>query len=145
MPVDPAEIRSWAASHRATWELLPLVEMIQGERRQIGHVLNLYARIPVEIPPSEERSQAILALWDRLREIALSLGGLGLEGERVEVGPFDAAGRLRPETRFVPEIQLTARIVHPTRYLEAVAADEREHMRPLEERLRELGLRPGHW
>jgi hypothetical protein len=53
-------------SHRAAWELVPLVEMVRNEKRQTGYVLNLYARIPVEIPPSEERRQVMLATWDRL-------------------------------------------------------------------------------
>jgi hypothetical protein len=61
------------------------------------------------------------------------------------VSPFDAAGRLRPENEFEPEVLLEARIVHTGRYLAAVAPDERTHLPPLEERLRKLGLRPGHW
>lgn len=145
MPVDMRTTRTWAESNRAAWELVPLVEMVRGERRHVGYLLNLYARIPVEIPPSPERARAVRATWDRLRDIALSLAGLGQEGETVEVAPFDAAGRLRPENQFEPEVLLEARVVHADRYLDEVAADEREHLRPLEERLRELGMRPGHW
>jgi len=118
---------------------------VRGEKRQTGYALALYARIPIEIPPSEARSQAVLAAWDRLREIALSLGPLCGEGMRVMVDPFDAAGRLRPENRFEPEVCVTARIVHPGHYLEPAGSDERARLVPLEARLRELGLRPGHW
>jgi len=145
VPVDAQQTRAWARSNRAAWELLPLVEMVRGEKRQVGYVLNLYARIPVEMPPSPERDRAVLATWDRLREIAVSLAGLGREGEQVEVAPFDAAGRLRPENALEPEVLLQARIVHPSRYLEEVSSDERKHLDPLEQRLRGLGMRPGHW
>lgn len=145
MPVDVHDTQAWARSNRAAWELRPLVEMVRGERRQVGFVLNLYARIPVEMRPSPERDRAVLATWDRLREIAVSLAGLGREGEQVEVAPFDAAARLRSENHFEPEVLLESRIVHPARYLDAVAPDEREHLQPLEQRLRELGIRPGHW
>jgi hypothetical protein len=143
--IDAVETRAWAEKNRAAWEILPLVEMACGERRQLGYELNLYARIPTEIPPSAERRQKVAETWDRLREIAESLSGLGRGGEQIEVEPFDAGGRLRPENRFEPEVLLKARVVHPADYLAPVGADEREHLQPLEERLRDLGLRPGHW
>jgi hypothetical protein len=143
--VDTLETRAWAEKNRAAWEILPLVETTCGERRQLGYELDLYARIPTEIPPSAERQRKTAETWDRLREIAESLSGLGREGERVEVEPFDAGGRLRPENHFEPEVLLRARVVHPAEYLAPVGADERQHLGPMEERLRELGLRPGHW
>ena len=47
--------------------------MERGSRVQVGFELSLYARIPTEVPPGEERMVAVVALWDRLREIAESL------------------------------------------------------------------------
>jgi hypothetical protein len=145
VPADSSDTQQWARDHRAAWEVVPLVEMVRGERRHVGYTLSLYGRIPMETPPGPERQEAVLAIWKRLRGIAQSLEGLGLEGERVEVAPFDAAGRLRPENDFVPEVLLEARVVHAGAYLAPVGADERAHLEPLERRLRDLGFRPGHW
>jgi len=145
VPVDLEATREWATANRAAWEIAPQIETVRGEKRQTGYALTLYARIPIEIPPSEERTRAVLASWDRLCLIAQSLGDRCGEGARVEIDPFDAAGRLRPENRFEPEVCVNARIVHPGHYLDPAGPDERARLVPLEDRLRELGLRPGHW
>jgi hypothetical protein len=145
MPIDSAATRAWAEEHKAAWDLTPLVEMNHGERVQVGFELELYARIPVAITPGDERQNAVLGIWDRLREIAESLGPDGAAPDRLEVDPFDAAGRLRPETGFAPEVQLKARIFHASDYFAPAGADERRLLRPLEERLRELGLRQKSW
>jgi len=145
VPAGSSDTQLWAREHRAAWEVVPLVEMVRGSRRQVGYTLSLYARIPMEIPPGPERQEMVLAIWERLRGIAESLEGLGLEGERIEVFPFDAAGRLRPENDLEPEVLLEARVVHAGKYLAPVGADERTHLEPLERRLRDLGFRPGHW
>ena len=98
-----------------------------------------------EIPPSAERREAVIATWDRLREIADSLVAHEPEGTDIEVGPYDAEERYRRENGFRPEVSLQARIVHEKDYFDAVDADDRGRLRPIERRLRELGLRPGHW
>ena len=64
---------------------------------------------------------------------------------RLEVDPFDAAARLRPETQFAPEVLLSARLFHGSDLLVPVEAGERERLKPLEERLHELGLKPRSW
>jgi hypothetical protein len=143
--IDPAETRVWAERHRAAWELTPREEMHRGQRRQVGFDLELYARMPAEIPPGAEQDAAVVAIWDRLREIAESLIPEEPAGDRLEVEAFDVAGRLRPETNFEPEVLLSARIVHAADYFEPVSADDRKHLQPLEERLRELGLRHRVW
>lgn len=145
MPIDPAETRAWAERNKAAWELVPLIEMHRGERVQVGFELELYARIPTEIAPGGDRQDAILKIWDRLRQIAESLTPDEPKYDRLEVDPFDAAGRLRPETGFAPEVLLKARIFHASGYFEPASADERQHLRPLEDRLHELGLRQKTW
>jgi hypothetical protein len=145
MPIDPAQTRTWAEKNKAAWELVPLIEMHRGERIQVGYELDLYARIPAEIAPGGERQDAVLAIWDRLRQIAEALAPEEPAHDRLEVEPFDAAGRLRPETGFAPEVLLKARIFHASDYFKPASADERHQLRPLEERLHELGLRPKGW
>ena len=145
MAVDPAETQAWARENGAAWEVAPLVELHRGERMQVGFELDLYARIPSEVAPSDGRLGAVEALWDRLHAIAESLLPLLGAAARLDVEPFDAAGRLRPETQFAPEVLLKARLIHSSDYFAPVAEGDRERMKPLEARLSELGLRERCW
>ena len=52
---------------------------------------------------------------------------------------------LRPENELVPEVCLSWRIFHPQEYLTAVTDEDRESLAMCEKRLRELGLKRGHW
>jgi hypothetical protein len=145
MAINPATIRAWAEENRAAWDLVALVEMHEGALVQVGYTLTLYARVPTEIPPSPERREAVIATWDRLREIADALVTEEPAGTRIEVGPYDAEERFRGENGFRPEVSLEARIVHERDYFAPVDDQARDRLRPMEQRLRELGLRPGHW
>jgi hypothetical protein len=116
----------------------------KGTPVQVGFELNLYARIPTEVPPGE-REAAIEGLWERLRGIAESLLPLAGKDGRIEVDPYEAAARLRPETQFVPEMLLTARLFHGADLLQPVEPGDRERLKPLEDRLHELGLKPRSW
>ena len=145
MAMDPAECRSWAQLARAAWEVSPLVEMERGAQVQVGFELELYARVPTEVPASGESQEAAEALWDRLREIAESLLPLAGADARLEVDPFDSAARLRPETQFAPEVLLSARLFHGSDLLAPVRPGDRELLKPIEERLNELGLKARSW
>jgi hypothetical protein len=143
MPAEPAEIRAWVEERRVSWDITRLVEMHEGASVQVGFTLNLYARVPTEIPPSSERRSAAIAIWDRLRSIVDSLAQQQPEGTDIEIGPYDAEELFRRETGFKAEVSLEARIVHEKGHFQPL--DDRDRLRPIEERLRELGLRPGHW
>jgi hypothetical protein len=145
MAIDTTECRAWAEATKAAWEIVPLVEHQRGTPVQVGFELNLYGRIPAEIAPGPEREAAAGGLWDRLREIAESLLPLAGTDGRIEVDPFEAAARLRPETQFAPEMLLTARLFHGSDLLQPVEPGERERLQPLEARLHELGLKPRSW
>jgi hypothetical protein len=144
MPIDPAECRTWAQQVKAAWEVSPLIEMERGAQVQVGFELSLYARAPADLPAGS-REDASVATWDRLREIAESLVPLAGTGARIEVDPFEAAARLRPETQFAPEVLLSARLFHGSDLLAPVKPGDRERLKPLEDRLNELGLRPRSW
>ncbi|MGE5125654.1 MAG: hypothetical protein ACM3PV_05150 [Betaproteobacteria bacterium] len=145
MAVDPVETQDWARQNKAAWEVAPLVEMHRGERTQVGFELSLYARLPPETQASSAEETALEGLWDRLREIAESLLPIAGDGARIEIDPFDAAGRLRPETNFAQEVLLTARLFHASDYFTPVADADRDRMKPLEARLTALGLRQRSW
>jgi hypothetical protein len=143
--IETTECRAWAERVRAAWELVPLVEQLKDGPVQVGYELGLYARIPLGLPPGPEREAAVIALWEKLREIAESLLPLAGPDARIEVDPFEAAARLRPETQFAPEVLLTARVFHGANLLAPVRAGERERLKPVEERLDGLGLKPRSW
>lgn len=145
MPIDPAECRTWAQRVKAAWELTPLIEMEKGVQVQAGFELNLYGRIPTDVPAGSQRQAAVESVWDRMRGIAESLLPLAGTDARIEVDPYDAAARLRPETQFAPEVLLSARLFHGADLLEPAKPGDRERLRPLEERLAELGLKPRSW
>ena len=145
MTIDPAESRTWAQQAKAAWELRPLIDQQKGQRIQVGFELDLYARFPIDVPSSTERQAVVERLWDRLREIAESLLPLTGGDGRIEVDPYEAAARLRPETQFAPEMLLTARLFHGSDFLVAVKDGDRERLKPLEDRLHELGLKPRSW
>jgi hypothetical protein len=145
MAIDPAECRAWAQHVKAAWEVSPLVEMERGTQVQVGFELELYARIATEVPPSGEGEDAGEAIWDRLREIAESLLPLAGADARLEVDPFEAAARLRPETQFAPEVLLSARLFHGSDLLAPVQPGDRERLKPVEDRLLELGLKARSW
>jgi hypothetical protein len=144
MPIDTAECRAWAAQVKCAWELAPLIEMERGAEVQVGFELSLYARVPGGVADLE-REASVEGIWDRLREIAESLVPLAGKDARLEVDPFDAAARLRPEAQFAPEILLSARLFHGSDLLAPVKPGDRERLKPLEDRLREMGLRSKSW
>ncbi|HEX9187598.1 MAG TPA: hypothetical protein VGB87_11025 [Vicinamibacteria bacterium] len=145
MTDDTASCRAWAQESKVAWEVTPLIEMEKGVPVQVGFELNLFARVPTGDPSGPGREAAVEALWDRMRGIAESLLPLAGSDARIEVDPFEAAARLRPETQFAPEVLLSARLFHGPDLLAPVKPGDRERLKPLEDRLHELGLRPRSW
>jgi hypothetical protein len=145
MTIDVASCRTWAEGAKVAWEVTPLIEMEKGAQIQVGFELNLFARMPTDLPPGPGQEAAVEALWDRMREIAESLLPLAGADARIEVDPFEAATRLRPETQFAAELLLSARLFHGSDLLAGVRPGDREALKPLEDRLHELGLKPRSW
>ena len=145
MTIDAAETRVWAEKNKAAWELAPLVEMHHGEQVQVGYELDLYARVPTELADREDKEMTMEAVWDRLREIAESLVPTDSRVARIDVDPFEAAACLRPETRFAPEVLLKARLFHASDYFAPVSQADREGLKPLEDRLHDLGFKSRTW
>jgi hypothetical protein len=111
----------------------------------VGFELHLYARIPPGVAAGTDLEAAVERLWDRLHEIAESLLPLAGPDARIEVDAFEAATRLRPETQFAPEVMLTAQLFHGPDLLVPVREGDRERLKPLEDRLSELGLKARSW
>jgi hypothetical protein len=144
MTEDLEATRAWAKDNKACWEIVPLIEKHREQLMQVGFDLSLFARVP-GLPAGGERFAEVHAIWDRLRDIAVSLAPLLAGDGRIDVDPFEEAGRLRPETQFAPEVMLQARLFHSSDYFTPASSADRERLRPIEARLGELGLRAKAW
>ena len=139
-----ADVAGWARANQACYEVEPLVESEKGRRVQVGFIVRLYARLPVEEGPGTGRHEAAGRIWEGLREIAQSFAPAEEGRARVEIEAPRSAAFLRPENEMHPEIALTARVFHDD-YFAEVTGDERERLSAVTRRLTELGLKQGHW
>ena len=142
---DPeGDVAAWARANAACFDLVPLVEMKEGKKIQVGITLELYARLPMDKPPGPERRAAAAEVLGKLRQIVESLRPESGE-VRVQVEPPRTAAYLRRETEMEPEVRLSAQIYHAHDYFAPVTEDERARISTLERRLTTLGLKRGHW
>jgi hypothetical protein len=132
----------WARTHKACFEIQPLVEVHKGEKLQVGFELFLYAQMPMNAPAAEARPRN-LAIWQTLREMLESVVGPANEAARLDVGPLRTAAKLRPETGHAPEVELTARVVRRGSTFEPVPADARDRLAFVEDGLLAIGFHRG--
>jgi hypothetical protein len=136
---------AWAREHRACFQVAPLIEMREKQKIQVGFTIDLYAGLPMDKTPGEERRQESQRIWERLRAIVESLVPAEGSGARVEIEPWRTAAYIRPENQMKPEVGLRARVFHGGDYFTATTADERARLSAAERRLVEMGVRSGHW
>ena len=106
MSRSQVEWAAWARAHRACFQNAPLIEVVKGERVQVGFSLTLYVAAPLEDAPGPQRGAAIGSLWDELKALAEDVAPLEERTARVQL---EQAARvvLRPENEFKPEVGLT--------------------------------------
>ena len=136
---------AWARTHRACFQVLPLVEMRGNAKMQVGFIVDLYAALPVDKAAGAERIEESKRLWERLRTIVESLRPPEGSTARVEIEPQRTAAYLRAENEMEPEIGLRARVFHGDEYFKAATPDETKRMSAVEGRLKAMGLRADHW
>jgi hypothetical protein len=141
------ESAEWARVHRACFETEALIEMVGGQRSQVGFTLQMFASVPMGVPFGEERQKAGADLLARLRSIldeataAHSAEGAG--DARIEIEP-DRGVVLRPDNKMEPEVVLRARVEHSSATKPATAGD-RDAMAAFTKRLTAMGLKAGRW
>lgn len=140
-----AEWQDWARAHRACWEVQPLVELHEGRRIQVGFEFNVFAQFPSTATDPDMRQQAFPLVRAKLEELARRAFPAEGTVARFETQPIETAVRLRPETEFAPEVQLTVRLFHKQEYFQAVAGEDRKRLAPLEAGLKALGLKAKAW
>ena len=145
MSLNQTEIATWAKEHQASFEIAPLIEMHAGQKVQVGYEINLFAELPAGAAAGPEREQAVMGLWERLRTVAEWLLPPEATKARLDIAPFRAAARLRPENEMEAEVMLTARLFHASDYFAPVDERERLALSVLEKRLTGMGLKQGHW
>jgi hypothetical protein len=137
-----AEWATWAREHRAAFQTVPLVEVVRGERVQVGFSLNVYVAAPMESTPGPQRMEAVRKLWDELKLLAEDIAPEDQRTARVQ--PEQSARVvLRPENEFKPEVGLTFHLFPRGGSLEAVTAEDRDRMSQVEKRLLALGVKQG--
>lgn len=136
---------AWARTHRACFQIAPLVEMRGSETIQVGFTVDLYAGLPVDKTPGKERTEESRHIWERLRAIVESLAPAEGSEIRVEVEPPRATAYMRPENELKAEVGLRARVFHGRDYFKAPTAAERAGLSAAERKLVAMGLRAGHW
>ena len=139
------EWQEWARTHRACWEVQPLIELHEGHRTQVGFEFNVFAQFPDSASGPDERKEAFPKIRAKLEELAERTFPADTTVARFEADPVQTAVRLRPETEFAPELQLTVRVFHKADYFQKVADGDRKSLAPLEERLKALGLKAKAW
>jgi hypothetical protein len=136
---------AWARAHRACFQVGPLIEMRGNQKVQVGFTADLYAGLPMDKAPGDERQEESRRIWERLRAIVESLAPAEGSGIRVEIDPWRTAAYIRPENEMKPEVGLRARVFHSGDYFAATTADERARLSAAEQKLVAMGLRAGHW
>jgi hypothetical protein len=136
-----AEWAAWAREHRAAFQTVPLIEVVKGERLQVGFSLTLYVAAPMETAPGG-RAAEIGALWDELKRLADDIAPPEQRTAKVQI---EQAARvvLRPENEFKPEVGLTFHLLPRGGALAAVTEGDRERVSQVEKKLVAFGVKQG--
>ena len=137
-----AEWASWAREHRAAFESVPLIEVVKGERVQVGFSLTLYVAAPMASAPGAPRTAAVAKRWEELKALAEDIAP---EEQRTARVQLEQAARvvLRPENEFKPEVGLTFNLFPRGGAMAAVTAADRDRMTQIEKRLLAFGVKQG--
>jgi hypothetical protein len=135
-------LRHWIREHAVCWEIAPVVELLQRREIRVGLELHLFGRgdFATEGPGGPE-DRAIYRGLKTLVERAIppELGSV-----RCEIGPDIPSYHYRRQTGWVPEVQLTLRLLHRSGYFSPIDADEMRCAREIGARLHSLGCAVQH-
>ena len=137
--------QDWARTHKACWEVQPLFEQHEGRRLQVGFEFNVFAQFPASASGPDQRKEAFPEVRAKLEELAARVFPTEATVARFEADPVQAAVRLRPETEFALELQLTVRVFHKADYFQEIADGDQKRLAPVVGRLKELGLKAKAW
>ncbi len=139
-----ATLKDWVRQHRVTWELGPWQELVEHRPMTVGFELRLFGQHGPHVHASPGCRECV-PLYERLRAIALAALPKEHRPTRYQIEPFDAAFRLRPESQWAPEVQLTMHIVHREGYLRPLGECEKRCADEIQKALCGLGVQPKSW
>ena len=137
-------LKEWVRQHRVTWELGALQELVAHRPATVGFELRLFGQHGPHSGATPGCQQCV-SLYEKLRSIALATFPKEHRPTNYEVEPFDASLRLRPESEWTPEVQLTVHIVHREGYLRPLDECEKRCADEIQRALRRLGVQPKSW
>ena len=146
---DEETLRSWVAENKICWDLSPLVELDRPPNQppakvRVGFEVLLYGKHVKGHKPSPGCPECV-TLYDKLKAIALFTLPQENRPSRYEISPFDSAFHLRPASKWVPEVQLTIRIIHGSDYFKGIDDCEKRCAEEIQTALRSLGVQPKNW
>ncbi len=141
-----ADTADWARTHRARFELEPLVELIEGKQIQVGLTVFLYARLPMDEKEGAKRRARAEEVLIGLRDIVQKLKPGGDSAARMQVQPFRQAAVLSPQGGMEPEVAVEARFFHAGDYTKEVTREEKDKLLSgIRHGLTAAGLKEGQW
>ncbi len=134
--------RAWAREHKVCYEVRPLMSK-QGDRLvQVGFEFEIAARLPAA---GESRQQATRQLVSAIARLAHRVFPTEGEVARFELAPFRPVAQLRKETGLQPEVCRVVQVYQKEDFRKSVVEGDRQRLGPLEQRLRELGVKAHSW
>ena len=134
------DVAAWAKEHGANYEVEPLIELVQGKQVQVGFAVNLYARLPIDERPRQERWLDEALIRGKLHAVLQSLapppGGRG----RLVIQADRPVAFIAVSAGMVPEISATAHVFHGDDYLVAVTEGEKTKVYDAVKRLSQMGI-----
>ncbi len=137
-------LRDWVVKHKVCWEMAPLVERNGETNVQVGYELQLFARHEAGAHP-EPGCAKCEDMYRNLRAIALFALPHEERPSRYDIAPFHASFCLRPESEWIPEVQLTIQIIHRAGYFRPIDDCEKKCAGEIQKCLRALGAQPKSW
>ncbi len=133
-------IRKWVQDHEVCWELAPNVEMVKGEGVvQVGFELSVYAQVE---HAAEAEIATIFEKTEQLVEQVMPQSEIPL---LCKIGAFDHARHLRKETGYAAEVCVPIELSFTDPRHRPGSKEVDACVRPIEARLRDLGLKPRAW
>jgi len=137
--------RAWAREHKVCYEVRPLIQKDGDELVQVGFEFEIAARLPKAAGPGGSRQQMTQHLLRAMAQLVHRVFPAEGEVARFELAPLQPVAQLRRETGFQPEVRRVVQVYRKRDYWQEVAEGDRQRLRPLERRLRELGVKSGSW
>jgi hypothetical protein len=137
---------AWARTHKARFELEPLVELVKGRQVQVGLTVFLYARLPMGEKEGAKRRAQAAEILEGLRGTVPALKPGEDSPARMEIQPLRQAAVLSPQGGMEPEIAVEARVFHAGDYTTEVTREEKDKLlSAIRHGLTSAGLKEGQW